>query len=104
MPGFSGAKKRSLDHPYIVAKLIVSPFAAEKRMVTECPGVIKGDSPDPWNVPDSTSGFEFKTFSTLIVVERFIGPPFSFLQEVIATIADAASTLPNRTLFIILLI
>src|SRR5690606_19394119 len=67
IPGLSGAKKRSFDHPYIAAKVIACPLAAENSNDTDSPGMITGELPLFWNVPDSTKGLEFSTFSMVMV-------------------------------------
>src|ERR1700744_3682604 len=75
MPGLAGAKKRSLDQPYIVAKLNASPLAAEKLIVTDCPGSIRAGDPVPWKVPDSTRGWDWSTFSIVSVPICGAAPP-----------------------------
>jgi hypothetical protein len=69
----------------MVAKVMASPLAAEKVIVTDCPGKITGGVPVPWKVPDSTSGFELSTFSMVMVAFWLTGGlSSSFLQEEIA--------------------
>jgi hypothetical protein len=42
-------------------------FAAEKEKETDCPGNITGGVPVPLNVPVSTNGLLFNTFSMVMV-------------------------------------
>src|SRR4051812_150721 len=93
MPGFAGAKNRSFDQPYIVAKDSDWPGEAEKVKETEAPGKITAGEPVPMKVPDSTRFLESSTFSTVMV--RAIGMadiPGSFLQETARLPAAARRT------------
>src|SRR5690606_32314771 len=67
IPGFSGAKKRSLDQPYMVANESAWPLAAENWNEMDSPGMITGASPLFSKVPDCTNGLESSTFSTVMV-------------------------------------
>ncbi len=84
MPGFSGAKNKSFDQPYIVAKLSACPSAAENLIEIASPGIITGEAPLFLKRPDSTNGFESNTFSIVMVVSDIDGIASFLLQAVIS--------------------
>ncbi|MNI39153.1 hypothetical protein D3C73_933280 [compost metagenome] len=84
MPGFAGAKNKSFDQPYIVAKLSACPLAAENLMEIASPGITTGEAPVFLKLPYSTNGFESNTFSIVIVVADVDGIASFLLQAIIS--------------------
>jgi hypothetical protein len=87
MPGFAGAKNKSLLQPYMVANVSRWFLAAEKVKDTNCPGSITGGVPVPLKVPDSTKGLLSNTFSMVMVLDWVTTSSF-FLQDASNATAD----------------